>query len=199
MRISDWSSDVCSSDLPGADATPAPGVPEASRLLELYGPLCHAPAPFVVAHLGQTLDGRIATVSGASRFVTGHEDILHNHRMRALFDVVLVGAGTVRADDPQLTVRHCAGDNPVRVVIDNDRKLGPDFQVFRDGAAETLLLSAEDRVAAGERHGDADVVGLPRRGEGLSPLAVRDTLVRRGLGRIFVEGDRQSTRLNSSH
>src|SRR3546814_58109 len=101
---------------PGADATPAPGVPEASRLLELYGPLCHAPAPFVVAHLGQTLDGRIATVSGASRFVTGHEDILHNHRMRALFDVVLVGAGTVRADDPQLTVRHCAGDNPVREI-----------------------------------------------------------------------------------
>ena len=66
------------------------------ELLELYLPLCQGcPERFVVAHLGQSLDGRIAAANGASRWVTGAEDVVHNHRMRALFDAVVVGAGTV--------------------------------------------------------------------------------------------------------
>ena len=66
----------------------------------------------MVAHLGQSLDGRIAVANGASRWVTGDQDITHNHRMRALFDAVVVGASTVRHDDPQLTVRAVPGPIP---------------------------------------------------------------------------------------
>ena len=87
-----------------------PGAPPAvAALIELYRPFAEVPRghPYVVAHLGQSLDGRIATSVGASRWVTGEADLLHNHRMRALADAVVVGAGTVRHDDPQLTVRHC--------------------------------------------------------------------------------------------
>ena len=66
------------------------------QLLHLYLPLCRdCPDRFVVAHLGQSLDGRIAAANGASQWVTGPEDVAHNHRMRALFDAVVVGAGTV--------------------------------------------------------------------------------------------------------
>ena len=60
---------------------------------------------YVLGRIAQSLDGRIATASGASHWISGPEDIVHTHRLRALFDAVVIGAGTVRADDPQLTTR----------------------------------------------------------------------------------------------
>jgi riboflavin-specific deaminase-like protein len=156
-------------------------------LYDLYLPLLEAGPTVAIAHLGQSLDGRIATASGASHYVTGEQDILHNHRMRALCDAVLVGAGTVRHDDPQLTVRLCSGPNPVRVVVDTERRLDIGYHVFQDGCAETLLLTAEDKATKAP-HGMAEVVGIARRGQGLCPQAIRRTLAARGLARLFVEG-----------
>jgi riboflavin-specific deaminase-like protein len=164
--------------------------PEIATLFDLYMPFCAVPAGtgFVVAHLGQSLDGRIATLSGASRWVTGAADIAHNHRMRALADAVLIGSATLRSDDPQLTVRSCAGRNPVRVVLDTNRRLDANYRAFRDGAAPTLLFCATDKTAPSERLGDAEIVGLPRDRAALAPAAIVAELARRGLRRLFVEG-----------
>ncbi len=159
-----------------------------AELFQLYLPLCEPQRPFMVGHLGQSLDGRIATESGASHYVTGPVDIRHNHRMRALFDAIIVGAGTAVHDDPQLTVRECEGDSPIRVVIDAERRLSADLKLFHDAAAPTLLLCAEDKVNDGDRHGNAEVVGIERDAESLSPHAIKAALGARGLLRLYVEG-----------
>jgi diaminohydroxyphosphoribosylaminopyrimidine deaminase/5-amino-6-(5-phosphoribosylamino)uracil reductase len=142
----------------------------------------------MVGHLGQSLDGRIATESGASHYVTGPVDIRHNHRMRALFDAIIVGPSTAALDDPQLTVRECEGDNPVRVVIDAECSLPASLKLFHDGAAPTLLLCAADKVNGGGRVGDAEIVGIARDAESLSPVAIKAALAARGMRRLYVEG-----------
>jgi len=163
---------------------------EVLQLLALYLSLALVPHrhSFVLAHLAQSLDGRIATSGGESQWLTGEADIRHTHRLRALADAVIVGAGTVRQDNPRLTVRHCSGDQPVRVVLDANLALPEDRDLFRDGAAQTLVLAAADRVGGATRLGNAEIVALPREGERLAPAAIRAALARRGLYWLFVEG-----------
>ncbi len=158
--------------------------PSAVSAMPIYAPLLGG--PLVLGRIAQSLDGRIATLNGESFWISGPEDILHTHRLRALFDVVLVGAGTVRADDPLLTTRRCEGPSPVRVVLDAERRLTQSYRLFRDGPP-TLLICAEER-ADGSRHGAAEVVGVPRGGGGLDLAAVLAALAARGLHRIFIEG-----------
>jgi riboflavin-specific deaminase-like protein len=143
---------------------------------------------YVVAHLGQSLDGRIAALNGASRWITGAGDVIHNHRMRALSDAVVVGAATVCYDDPQLTVRGIAGASPVRVVIDPRLRLDTHYKLFTDGAIDTLLICRERDRRGVERHGQARVMGIETEDDNLSPQALIAGLRSEGLTRIFVEG-----------
>jgi diaminohydroxyphosphoribosylaminopyrimidine deaminase / 5-amino-6-(5-phosphoribosylamino)uracil reductase len=172
--------------IPAANAPPA-----AQALLDLYLTICNvtAQSPLTVGHLGQGLDGYIATSSGDSNYVTGADNILHLHRMRALCDVVMVGAGTVAADDPQLTARRADGSHPVRVILDPRRRLAHTHSVFTDGQAQTLLVCDEARVAeSAERIGAAEVVGVPMGADGLDLTALLRALHDRQLFAIFVEG-----------
>jgi diaminohydroxyphosphoribosylaminopyrimidine deaminase / 5-amino-6-(5-phosphoribosylamino)uracil reductase len=161
-------------------------------LSELFKPLLMPPAAAdgcrVVGRLAQTLDGRIATASGSSQWIGGRGDIVHTHRLRALCHAVVVGAGTVRHDDPSLTTREVAGENPVRIVLDTDRRLSDAYRVFRDGGPPTLLVCATDATGPG-RLGNAEVIRLPRAAtDGLCIPSLLRTLASRGLTRLFVEG-----------
>ena len=156
----------------------------------LFGPVLAAPPGpegcSVLGRLAQTLDGRIATECGSSQWIGGRGDILHTHRLRALCDAVLVGAGTVAADDPRLTTREAPGPDPVRVVLDPNRRLPDTHRVFAGGPA-TLLACVED-IPGGDRHGEAEVLRLPRGGGGLCLPSLLRALAGRGLRRLFVEG-----------
>jgi len=161
-------------------------------LVDLYLPVCSAtPAtPITVGHLGQSLDGFIATHAGESRWVTGRENMIHMHRMRALSDAVVVGAGTVALDDPQLTTRLVAGPNPLRVVLDPGRRLEPHHRVFADDPAETLYVCGRSLLKAGERQfGRATIIGVEDAADGGVDLsALMRVLRERQCARVFVEG-----------
>ena len=169
---------------------------DAALLLNRYLPLL-APQ-LVIGQLGQSLDGRIATANGHSHYVTGPESLLHLHRLRALVDAVVVGAGTVLADDPQLTVRHCPGPNPLRVVLDPLRKLPPHRRLFCDGQAPTLVLAAVPAAVPATAPAPIPVPAANRAetaqlsvaddGSGFAPAEVLSLLAARGAHRILVEG-----------
>jgi diaminohydroxyphosphoribosylaminopyrimidine deaminase / 5-amino-6-(5-phosphoribosylamino)uracil reductase len=156
----------------------------------LYLPLCAAgpDRPLTLGHLGQSLDGFVATRTGDARFVTGTQNIVHLHRLRALCDAVVVGAETVARDDPQLTTRLVSGPNPLRVVLDPRRRLPARHHVFADGAAATLLVCESARAQPGERFGGAEVAGAPSRDGRFDLHAVLALLHRRGCQAVFVEG-----------
>ncbi len=162
---------------------------------DLFAPLRDGEA-WVVGQLGQSVDGRIATGSGHSHYINGPDDIERLHRLRALADAVVVGAGTVASDDPRLTVRLCEGESPVRVVLDSSARCDAGSTVFQDGAAPTLWVQAQDvpgtraTVRAG---GDApaphvDVERLPTFDGRFDPHAIVRLLADRGLTRVLVEG-----------
>jgi diaminohydroxyphosphoribosylaminopyrimidine deaminase/5-amino-6-(5-phosphoribosylamino)uracil reductase len=169
---------------------PPPADQEAALLAALCGPLTGQPLAsdgvWVTAHLAQSLDGRIATRSGASRWISGRADIVHTHRLRALHQAIVVGAGTVAADDPLLTTREVPGDSPLRVVLDADRRLPADRRVF-SGGPPTILVAADD-VAGPDQHGAAEVLRLPRRDGTLDLAALVAKLRARGITHVFVEG-----------
>jgi riboflavin-specific deaminase-like protein len=140
--------------------------------------------PFVVAQLGQSLDGRIATIGGESRDISGPAALDHLHRIRAHVDAVVVGAGTIVADDPQLTVRRVSGTSPARVVIDPTGRLDTKGKwLARDGRRRILVTTAARAPEEG-----VELVKLEASRNVIAPPAIVDALFAMGLRRILVEG-----------
>ena len=156
----------------------------------LFAPLVSGKS-FVLGRIAQSLDGYIATRAGESVWISGPDDLRHTHRLRALSDAVVVGATTIRMDNPRLTTRLVDGPSPVRVILDPDGRLEDHYRVFQDGP-ETLLIQGHanentEHSASGQR-GAAHILNVPRTDNGLDLTAVLALLRGRGLRRIFVEG-----------
>jgi riboflavin-specific deaminase-like protein len=140
--------------------------------------------PFVIAQLGQSLDGRIATTSGASQWINGSSALDHLHRLRAHVDAVIVGVGTIMADDPLLTVRRVAGRQPARVVIDPNGRLGSSARwLADDGVRRFVVRHKEGAVPRG-----AEPLIVDSSAGILNPIAIAEELFRQGFKKILVEG-----------
>lgn len=148
--------------------------------------------PVVTVHYAQTLDGRLATRTGDSQWISGQSSLVFAHRLRALHDAVLVGAGTVVADDPRLTTRLVEGPSPVRVVVDSALRLPLAATLVNDGVVPTILATTErapvHRRAAFSNRG-AEVLVLPSGADARVDLgALLEELGRRGIASLMVEG-----------
>ncbi|MCS2609536.1 RibD family protein [Halomonas dongshanensis] len=160
---------------------------ESRELWECLSPLAAQPT-WVVAQLGQSLDGRIATESGHSHYINGQESLVHLHRLRALCDAVLIGAGTACADDPQLTVRHVEGPHPVRVVLDPRGRVPHGLALFKIATAPTLHLVGPAAPASPvASHVERRTLALNTQGQ-FAAQDVVDLLKQLGHRRLLVEG-----------
>jgi 2,5-diamino-6-(ribosylamino)-4(3H)-pyrimidinone 5'-phosphate reductase len=143
--------------------------------------------PYVILNAAMTLDGKIATTTGDSK-ISCKEDLNRVHMLRAEVDAVMVGVGTVLADDPSLTVRRVHGKNPIRVVIDREARTPPDARVM-DSSAETIV--AVSKMAKREklerlRAAGAEVVLGEKNEVDLRKLL--EELRSRGVRKLLLEG-----------
>jgi len=140
----------------------------------------------VVGQIGQSIDGRIATVTGHSKYINGPAGLNHLHRLRALVDAVLVGIGTAIADNPQLTVRRVAGPSPARIVLDPRGRLSPDAKLLTaDGARRLVITAAGIRPKLPD---GVEVIEIPSSNGEIRPADILAALAQRGFGRILIEG-----------
>ncbi|MGW2331476.1 bifunctional diaminohydroxyphosphoribosylaminopyrimidine deaminase/5-amino-6-(5-phosphoribosylamino)uracil reductase RibD [Streptomyces sp. NPDC001700] len=172
----------------GVDVAAGPLGDEAAAVNEAWLTAMRRGRPFVLWKYAATLDGRSAAADGTSRWITSAAARADVHRLRAEADAVVVGSGTLRADDPHLAVRDREGvTQPLRVAVDTDATaLKPGARIL-DDAAPTLVAVAEDadtsRLPAG-----TESVRLPRAGKGLDIAALLAALHDRGIRSVLLEG-----------
>ena len=154
----------------GTAPTPLTATPiDVSRVAGPVG--ATAGRPKVILKYAQTLDGRIATAAGESKWISGEAERAVAHALRAHADAVMVGVGTVMADDPQLTVRMVAGSSPTRVVLDSSLRVPLDARILDDAAPTVVVTTANaDR----------------RKREQLTELGIAVRVVRPGPGGVDV-------------
>jgi GTP cyclohydrolase II len=167
------------------------GLPDPRELEEALFP---AGRPLVTVHYAQTIDGRIASRTGDARWVSGERSLRLAHELRAAHDAVLVGIGTVLADDPKLTVRLAPGESPVRVVVDSRLRIPLDANVLGAKHVRTIIattsLAPDDRAAAIRARG-AEVLRTKADAEG--HVDMHDLLARLradGIRSLLIEGGR---------
>ena len=150
--------------------------------------------PLVTVHYAQTIDGRIASRTGDARWVSGESSLRLAHELRAAHDAVLVGIGTVLADDPKLTVRLVPGAQPVRIVVDSALRIPLDSSVLRTEDARTIIATtpgaSEERATAIRARG-ATVLRVSADADGRVDLhALLARLRMDGIRSLLMEGGR---------
>lgn len=149
--------------------------------------------PSVTVSYAQTLDGRVATATGESQWISCPDSLRFAHEMRATHDAVIVGAGTVCKDDPRLTVRHVCGPDPLRVIVDSTLRTPPGAAVLAGDAARGTVLAGTDLAPAERREralaSGATVLEVPSGLDGRVDLgALLEQLHDLGIHSVMVEG-----------
>ncbi|HUO06288.1 MAG TPA: bifunctional diaminohydroxyphosphoribosylaminopyrimidine deaminase/5-amino-6-(5-phosphoribosylamino)uracil reductase RibD [Candidatus Binataceae bacterium] len=165
---------------------------EARRLNEGFITRVTKGRPLAILKLAMSLDGKIAARSGGSRWISGAESRELAHQWRRECDAVMVGAGTVIADNPRLTCRIAGGRDPVRVIVDGRLRSPANALVFRQkSGASTILATTRKNVTRAQRkygRNGVEVIGVDARGSEISLSDLMREFGRRGWCKVMVEG-----------
>jgi diaminohydroxyphosphoribosylaminopyrimidine deaminase / 5-amino-6-(5-phosphoribosylamino)uracil reductase len=166
---------------------------ECRHLNEHFIKFIQTRVPFVTLKFAQTIDGRIATATGHSRWISSPPSLQFAHALRASHDAILVGYGTIRQDDPELTVRRVRGRNPLRVVLDSGLKIPEKAQVLKnqDRAKTLIATTAGGRLkkAAGFRERGIEILGIEEdQNRRVDLKKLFSELGKRDISSILVEG-----------
>jgi diaminohydroxyphosphoribosylaminopyrimidine deaminase/5-amino-6-(5-phosphoribosylamino)uracil reductase len=142
-----------------------------------------------VTHFAQTLDAKIATGSGDSKWIGNQENLIHAHRMRALCNGVLVGSRTVEHDSPRLNVRHVKGRNPIKIVLGHPKS---DLKSLLESSEAPVLMVNAKSFAVCEK---VQQIQLKRAGktEAIAPLEILKSLYQQNIYSIYLEGGAKTT------
>ncbi len=161
---------------------------EAQRLNEVYLKYIKTDRPFVTLKTAQTLDGRIATTDGNSKWITGVKARKLAHQLRAENDAVAVGSGTVRTDDPQLTVRSVRGENPYRIIVSRQANFSSSLNLFRNNDDARTILATTEKSSNKIKSKNLIVWTIRENKDGLSLDDLLDKAGQFGITSLLVEG-----------
>lgn len=184
------------------------GITVESRILEdkckdineAYIKYITAKIPFVTLKLASTIDGRIATCTGESKWITGLTSRMFVHRMRANADAVMVGIGTILKDNPELTTRFVKGKDPVKIVVDSKLRIPPGARVLNSGEGGIIVATTKERSQRSEVRSQkekrikslqakgVDILLLPSQNGVVDLKALMRELGKREITSLIIEG-----------
>lgn len=159
------------------------------RFYEPYFKFITTGIPFVTLKFAQSIDGRIATRNGNSRWISSPESLKLSHQLRAITDAVLIGNGTLKSDDPKLTTRLARGPNPIRILLSASGKMTRRWTMLTDGAALTYIATAANSNL--RENGDFRIITLRRLKSSLDLKELLSKLGEMGVVTLLVEGGSQ--------
>ena len=148
--------------------------------------------PYVVVKVAQSLDGKIATKTGESQWISGEASRRFSQNLRAESDAILVGINTVLKDDPRLTVRHLRnGRQPVKVILDSGLRISPNARIFSKASQGSVILAVTKKAGQAKQNrfkGKAEILTLKEKSGKIDLRALLSQLAKRGFLRVLIEG-----------
>ena len=149
--------------------------------------------PFITIKFAQTLDGKIASFDGSSKWISSPESLKFAHKLRANNDAILVGVGTILSDDPKLTTRLVKGKNPTRIIIDRNLRIPTNAQVLSVPEKNKTIIfttkaASKDKIDKITKKG-VEIIVLPaKKGGDIDLRRIIRILYRKGIGTMLIEG-----------
>lgn len=162
------------------------------KIFELYLPYIivnkNVEVPFSFVHIAQTIDGKIATPTGKSKWIGNKENLVHAHRTRALVDGILVGANTFKLDKPRLDVRHVNGENPIKIIVSNSK-----LELDCLSLGKTYLFSKNEMVYD-NLPAETELIHIDQQEDLIDTTVLLKTLKQKGIHSLLIEGGSQTIR-----